>query len=99
VFTTPYPDQVSRMVFALLGDFNECVARLLIAPRPDAIDRARVEQVVAAYNDALERVLGAASGSLTLFDRAQVMRWCDRSEGRTGDAPVPEPALAARTDG
>ena len=85
VFTTRYPDQVGRMVFALLEDFGHIVVELLMSPRSDGTERARVEQAVAAYHDALERVLGAPSGSLTLFDQTQLMRWFERSEERAGD--------------
>jgi hypothetical protein len=34
---------------------------------------------VAAYTDALERVLGAPAGSLTLMDAATLQEWFDMS--------------------
>ena len=70
------------------------IVRLLMAPQSGALDRARVEQAVAAYHGTLERVLGVPSGSLKLFDRAQVMTWLDRSGRAHGGLSSPTAGAA-----
>jgi len=80
VFVTRYPDHVGRVVFAVVQDFHEVLTRLVVAAQQSGVpDRVRVEQAVAACHDAIERILGARSGALELFDVAQLMDWFDRS--------------------
>ena len=43
------------------------------APKCDDLQRA--ESIAAAYNDALERVLGAPAGSLNLIDAQTLKEW------------------------
>ena len=90
VFTTRYPRQVAGMIFVMLEDFRHVLMAVLTTPDPGPRDRIRVEQAVAAYHEALERVLGAPTGSLQLLDAADVMAWVDRSD--TGLAASPAPA-------
>ena len=82
VFVTRYPDHVGRIVFAVVQDFQEAFIRLIVAPQSGVPDRVRVEQIVAACHDTLERILGARSGALQLFDAVQLMGWFDRSGER-----------------
>ena len=79
VFVTRYPDDAGRIVFAVVQDFEEVLIRLIVAAQSGGGDRVRVEQIVAAYHEVLERILGARSGALELFDVAQIMDWFDRS--------------------
>jgi hypothetical protein len=60
---------------ALLLELNEALGRLLISyePGPDAM--RPVTRVVAAYGDAIERVLRAPSGSLVLVDAETLETW------------------------
>ena len=80
VFVTRYPDDLGRIVFAVVQDFEEVLIRLIVAAQSGGPDRVRVEQIVAACHEVLERILGARSGALELFDAALVMDWFDRSE-------------------
>ena len=80
VFVTRYPDDLGRIVFAVVQDFEEVLIRLIVAAQSGGADRVRVEQIVAACHEVLERILGARSGALELFDAALVMDWFDRSE-------------------
>ncbi|HCE02076.1 MAG TPA: TetR/AcrR family transcriptional regulator [Acidobacteria bacterium] len=92
VFTTQHPHQVARMIFVIREDFGHVVMDLLTTPAPGHPDHAQVEQAVAAYNETLERVLGAPTGSLHPLDAADLMAWLDRSD--TGAAA---PAAHAET--
>ena len=83
VFVTRYPDYVGRVVFAVVQEFNEALTRLVVVAQQSGVpDRVRVEQIVAACHDTLERILGARSGALELFDAAQLMDWFDHSGER-----------------
>lgn len=74
-FTTPFPDQAGAIVMQMLLGMGEAFAALLLMPAkgPDLLPCA--ERLVAAYNDALERVLGAPSGSLSLLDAPTLREW------------------------
>jgi AcrR family transcriptional regulator len=75
VFTTAYPDQIGSMVWGLAQGISDNVAELLLTevPQPDAL--LRLEAVVGAYQDALERILGAPAGSLPLVDVEMIKEW------------------------
>jgi AcrR family transcriptional regulator len=75
VLSNHFPDQVGQIVMALFLSLGESFARLLLAPEPppDALERGT--RIVAAHTDAIERVLGAPSGSLRLIDDATLHEW------------------------
>lgn len=64
VFTTPYPDQAARMILSLSEDLGHATAALLLAEERDPSDVHRVERIIEACIDALERLLGAPAGCL-----------------------------------
>ncbi len=75
VFTTPFPDQVAEVILALFQGFDVLFGELFFSgkPPPDAFER--IERSLAAYTDALERVLGAPTGSMYLTDRETIRAW------------------------
>jgi len=75
VFTTSYPEQMGRIVLFLLQDLADAFAGLLLAVEPHPDDLRRSERIVAAYTDALERVLGCPPGSLVLMDDGMLREW------------------------
>lgn len=79
VFTTRYPDQAGRIIVTLLRELDDTMASLLLdsQTRTSGTDMAFMTRTVAAYADALERVLGAPIGSLVLIDAAELREWCD----------------------
>jgi hypothetical protein len=48
---------------------------LLLSFEPERDDMHRVESIVAAYTDALERTLGIPGGSLHLTDTETLKEW------------------------
>lgn len=98
VFTTTYPDQVGRMVFAMLEDFKHSLMGVMTLSEPGERGRARVEQAIAAFHETLERVLGAPPASLHLLDAGEVMAWVDRSERGAVAASAPASAPPARPE-
>ena len=69
VFTVPYPEYASQVIINLVQPLGDTFARLLLseeAKHDHALQRA--QNIVAAYSDAVERVLGAPKGSIQLMD-------------------------------
>jgi AcrR family transcriptional regulator len=75
VLTTSYPDQVGEVVVSLVLDLGDTFAWLLLSFEPKRDELQRIESTVAAYTDALERVLGAPGGSLPLVDAETLKEW------------------------
>jgi TetR/AcrR family transcriptional regulator, transcriptional repressor for nem operon len=75
VLTTSYPDQVGEVVLSLAQGLGDTLGQLLLSFEPERDDLQRVERTVAVYTDALERVLGAPTGSLSLADIQTLKEW------------------------
>jgi TetR/AcrR family transcriptional repressor of nem operon len=75
VFNTSYPSQISEMVLTLLYHIGDVMVELIFSGEEKTIELAHAEKMVAAYNDALERVLGAPTGSINLMDRETLKVW------------------------
>lgn len=75
VFATLYPDQIGPIVIALHFSLGEACGLLILkaSRQPDALERAT--RLAAAANDALERILGAPTGSLQMIDVATLVEW------------------------
>jgi AcrR family transcriptional regulator len=72
---TLYPDQIGDIVLSLGQSLSDALAEIFLSLEPDRDELGRVESTVAAYTDALERVLGAPSGSLSLVDVETLKEW------------------------
>lgn len=81
VLNTTYPDQVGVVVVCLAHDFGDIFAAQLLAHEPAPAKAQRMEQTLAVYVDAIERVLGAPPGSMTIADAATMREWADAVEG------------------
>ena len=75
VLTTSYPDQVGEVIVSLVLDLGDTLAWLLLSSEPRRDDVRHIESTVAAYTDALERALGAPTGSLPLVDAQTLQEW------------------------
>ncbi len=75
VLTASYPDQVGAVVLSLVQDLGDTLGELLLSFEPKRGDLPRIESTVAAYTDALERVLGAPRASLQLVDTETLSEW------------------------
>lgn len=75
VFTTSYPEQMARASMALLEDLGYATAELLFAEErlPDTL--SRLERIVIATADALERLLGAPAECLQRAAREGLSEW------------------------
>jgi AcrR family transcriptional regulator len=91
--STLYPDQMGALILSLIQDLGETLAGLYLAFDPAHDDMLLIERTAAAYTDALERVLGAPSGSLLLAD-AQTLREWTISSGETQLQPMLQTGVA-----
>ncbi len=71
----PFPDQVGVILLSFIQGVGDAFAELLLTRAPQGDELQRAEQLIAAYNDALERVLGAPIGSIQLMDTASLKEW------------------------
>ena len=70
-----YPEQAGEVVLALMLTLGEMLAWALLTDPPDIGALPRLADSVAAYQDAIEHVLGAPAGSIYLFDPAILREW------------------------
>lgn len=75
VFTAPYPDQTARMIMSLLEDVGYATVELLLATERSPEDLPRLQRIVVATIDALERMLGAPTGCLQYVTREELESW------------------------
>ncbi len=75
VFNTTFPEQIGELVLSLLYHIGDAMVGLIFSSEAKEIELAHAEKLVAAYNDTLERVLGAPAGSLNLMDRETLKEW------------------------
>ncbi len=75
VLTTPYPDQAARVIISLFEDLGNATAELLLSTNTTQDDLLRLERIVAATTDAIERVLGIPAGCLSHTSRAELSQW------------------------
>lgn len=80
-FSTAYPERLGQVVLFLFQSLGDALAGLLLSDglaQTTLSDSDRLhdaEQTVAVYTEALERVLGAPSGSLQLVDSDTLKEW------------------------
>jgi AcrR family transcriptional regulator len=76
-----FPDQVGTVLLSFNQGLGDAFAELLLTREPRGDELQRAERLIAAYNDALERVLGVPPGSLHLMDTASLEEWFVVPEG------------------
>ena len=77
VFNIPFPDQIGVVLLSFIQGIGDAFAELLLAREPQGDELQRAERLIAAYDDALERLLGAPAGSLHLMDAESLKEWFD----------------------
>jgi AcrR family transcriptional regulator len=77
--TTPYPDHMGKVIYSLAQGLGDIFGELLLLHDLKHDHLSQLETVIAAYTDALERVLGAPGGSLKLIDTESLREWLELS--------------------
>jgi AcrR family transcriptional regulator len=99
-FNTPYPDQVAEVVMSLIISMGDTMTSLILGSEKvtDQTEQDRVvqqiEDLIAMYSDALERVLGSAPGSLKIVDIELLRGWMFSADeaSHLSDSPQPDEA-------
>jgi AcrR family transcriptional regulator len=74
-FTAGNPDGAADVLVSLIRGLNEKATELYMARQAGTVTLEDVERAIAAYVEAIERVLGAAPGSVFPVDPVLVRRW------------------------
>lgn len=74
-FHTEFPEQISGVIFSLLQSFGDSLVKLIVQPEVNSDTIQSLEALSASHQDAMERILGAAPGSLPLFDTSILREW------------------------
>jgi hypothetical protein len=70
------------MIWGLAQGIEDNVAELLLSEEPPADALPRLEAIIGAYSEAMERILGAPAGSLPLADIAMLKEWLVAAPGK-----------------
>jgi AcrR family transcriptional regulator len=81
VLDIPFPDQIGLVFLSVIQGMGDAWAELLLAPDQHGDKLERAERLVAAHNHALERVLGAPAGSISVMSAESLREWFDPSGG------------------
>jgi hypothetical protein len=75
VFTTKHPDEFGGMLLGLARGVEGTLVELILAEEspPDALQR--LESIMGAYSESMERILGAPLGSLPIGDTEMLKAW------------------------
>lgn len=77
VFCVQHPNEAGGIVFQTMYFMSETLARLLINAE-NKPDWASVREKIVAYNATLDSLLGAAPGSIQLFDFEPFRHWFEK---------------------
>jgi AcrR family transcriptional regulator len=75
VFSVASPEDTARVMVAIMPGMNEAAVRAFVDHAPGEATLQAVKAMVAAYEDALERILGVSSGTLRLIDGSVLEEW------------------------
>lgn len=81
VFHTAFPEQTCEIVFSMMMGIGDSIIKHLIQKDPTLDVLKYLEGLTTSYQDAMERILGAAPGSLPLFDPSVLREWFPPSNG------------------
>jgi len=77
VFRVSAPDDAARVFVSFLLSLNQSTTEIFLARQANAITLDDVRRALDAQVEAMERVLGAPTGSLTLVDESVIHEWFD----------------------
>jgi AcrR family transcriptional regulator len=80
VFKTGYPEMAGMIFFSLITQMSDSVGHILLKATTTTIEDPdtslkKMTEVVEAYTDAIERVLGTRAGCIHLINRDMLAQW------------------------
>jgi len=76
-FTATWPDETAEVLSALLYGSSDSLVQLVLDRHDGLVTFEEVERRMAAYTEAIERILGLPSGSFVLIDTPSLHVWFD----------------------
>jgi TetR/AcrR family transcriptional regulator, transcriptional repressor for nem operon len=83
IFTTRHTQQVGEVILSMMYNVGDSIGQLLLVGAPGPQLLQRMEDTVAVYTEAIERVLGAPEGSLHLIEPAILNEWVEALHRRS----------------
>lgn len=80
VFDTCYPDEIGEIIIVIGQALAEKIAFLLLAEDGSKASLRTIERKIAVAQYAMERLLGAPSGSVKIFDFGRLSQWFEPDE-------------------
>jgi AcrR family transcriptional regulator len=77
IFTTRHTQRLGEVVLSMMYSIGDGMGQLLLTGVPGPELLQRLEDTVAVYTEAIERVLGAPEGSLHLIEPQILSEWVD----------------------
>jgi 5,10-methenyltetrahydromethanopterin hydrogenase len=77
VFSTRYPEQVAETIAGIAYGMADSMVGLMIADETTPVTLQKLETLLEAYFDTVERILGAPAGSLKAFDASAFEEWLE----------------------
>jgi hypothetical protein len=80
VFTTRFPEQAAELIIGVALSLTDSILELMFPTNKVQGTYHKLEIILDAYTDAIERILGASPGSLQIFDKNAFRGWFDPIE-------------------
>jgi TetR/AcrR family transcriptional repressor of nem operon len=77
VFSTRYPEQVAETIAGITYGMADSMVGLMIADETAPVTLQKLETLLEAYFDTVERILGAPAGTLKAFDASAFEEWLE----------------------
>jgi AcrR family transcriptional regulator len=80
VFTTSFPEQASEIIVGITLSLADTIFELMFLNEYKQAGFGKFEIILDAYTDAIERILGAPSGSLQILEKNALRGWFDTTD-------------------
>ncbi len=80
IFDTCYPDEIGEIIIVIGQFLSETLAFLLLGEGDKSVPLRTIERKITVTHYSLERLLGAPSGSVKIFDFGRLGQWFEPDE-------------------
>ena len=96
-FTVKYPQPVAVIIAGISLSLTDTIIGLRLSPQLDQEGMQGFENTLEAFVDTIERILGAPSGSLHVFEPGAFDEWLTAAEPPTAGRRVPRSPKTAKS--
>ena len=80
MFDTRYPDEIGDIIIVIGQFLSETLASLLLGEDGSSVSLRTIESKIVVAHYSMERLLGAPSGSVKIFDFGRLRQWFEPDE-------------------